>query len=459
MELVNKFDNALSGVAGRLRRDRPGRQRGQLPRDRQFWQMRDLHRPRARPRPPAGDEHRPAPGAGRDLRRPAACRHSASRTDRARLSARPALQRARPHRPRRVPASPDGQAQDALRPRPHERARRATRRSRSWARRTTADSSPATAGRRPTASPRSTRSGGFIAPYAGGSAGFVHAWQDTKPLRDKRFYFGMGYGADANGFGAQGGPRDPALAPPVTLPVPLLRRLGRAPAAAERRARLRHQHRRRRPLRPLPRLDPGPADDRRRRDHQGHGPRRRGLPADVGARRGRPLAPTAARPTHASPPAASASCASATDPKSLLMRRRPARAPHPRLEVVHRRPQEQRRDRVRGLHRQGQGRPRRHQRPRPPRPGRLRRRRHRRPRQARRVRRRRPPRRRPRQVEGRLRRARRQGRLHRGHHRQDRRQDQDAAALPEDLGAVGDLPLWGSDPLRDGAVPDASRGA
>ena len=27
-------------------------------------------------------------------------------------------------------------------------------------------------------------------------------------MRDGRFYFGFGYGADMNGFGAQGGPRD-----------------------------------------------------------------------------------------------------------------------------------------------------------------------------------------------------------------------------------------------------------
>ena len=70
----------------------------------------------------------------------------------------------------------------------------------------------------PDSFPEIYRAGGFIAPYAGGSEGFVHAWQDTKPLRDKRFFFGMGYGADANGFGAQGDPRNPALAPPVRYP-------------------------------------------------------------------------------------------------------------------------------------------------------------------------------------------------------------------------------------------------
>jgi hypothetical protein len=70
----------------------------------------------------------------------------------------------------------------------------------------------------PDSFPEIYRLGGFIAPYAGDSEGFVHAWQDTKPLRDERFQFGFGYGADANGLGAQGAPRDPALAPPVSYP-------------------------------------------------------------------------------------------------------------------------------------------------------------------------------------------------------------------------------------------------
>jgi hypothetical protein len=59
----------------------------------------------------------------------------------------------------------------------------------------------------PDANPRIYRLGGVIAPYAGGSAGFVKAWKDIKPKRDRRFYFGFGWGADMNGFGSQGGPR------------------------------------------------------------------------------------------------------------------------------------------------------------------------------------------------------------------------------------------------------------
>jgi microsomal dipeptidase-like Zn-dependent dipeptidase len=59
----------------------------------------------------------------------------------------------------------------------------------------------------PDAYPRIYKLGGFIAPYAGTSSDFVKKWQALKPMRDKRFYWGLGYGADMNGFGAQGAPR------------------------------------------------------------------------------------------------------------------------------------------------------------------------------------------------------------------------------------------------------------
>mgnify|MGYP000229843962 CR=1 FL=1 len=59
--------------------------------------------------------------------------------------------------------------------------------------------------------------GGMITPYAGSSASFVEAWKKIKPMRDPRFWFGFGYGADMNGFGKQGPPRTGAPNP-VTYP-------------------------------------------------------------------------------------------------------------------------------------------------------------------------------------------------------------------------------------------------
>jgi microsomal dipeptidase-like Zn-dependent dipeptidase len=56
--------------------------------------------------------------------------------------------------------------------------------------------------------PRIARAGGFNAPYAGSSEGFVRQWQDlVKTAKPARYRFGIGYGADMNGFGGQGPPR------------------------------------------------------------------------------------------------------------------------------------------------------------------------------------------------------------------------------------------------------------
>jgi hypothetical protein len=70
--------------------------------------------------------------------------------------------------------------------------------------------------------PRVYGLGGFIAPYAGNATSFVGAWQTLKEadvrnqLGDQ--YFGVGYGADANGLGAQGDPRNPAEENDVDYP-------------------------------------------------------------------------------------------------------------------------------------------------------------------------------------------------------------------------------------------------
>ncbi|MDQ3758731.1 MAG: peptidase, partial [Actinomycetota bacterium] len=61
--------------------------------------------------------------------------------------------------------------------------------------------------------PRVYRLGGIITPYAGNSSSFTGAWEQAKSASQRALgdqYFGMGYGADANGFGSQGEPRNPA---------------------------------------------------------------------------------------------------------------------------------------------------------------------------------------------------------------------------------------------------------
>ncbi|RYB89553.1 peptidase [Nocardioides glacieisoli] len=70
----------------------------------------------------------------------------------------------------------------------------------------------------PDAYPRIYRLGGFVAPYAGDSTGFVEKWRQHLGWTDKRFYFGFGFGSDMNGFGAQGDPRGAGAPDPVTYP-------------------------------------------------------------------------------------------------------------------------------------------------------------------------------------------------------------------------------------------------
>lgn len=68
----------------------------------------------------------------------------------------------------------------------------------------------------PNALPRIYRLGGVIAPSAGSSESFVHEWEHLRDFyAESRSdqYFGVGYGADQNGFASQGGPREGAPNP------------------------------------------------------------------------------------------------------------------------------------------------------------------------------------------------------------------------------------------------------
>jgi hypothetical protein len=70
----------------------------------------------------------------------------------------------------------------------------------------------------PDAYPRIYKLGGFITPYAGDSTGFVEKWRAHVGWADQRYYWGIGYGADMNGLGAQGDPRGVDVPNPVTYP-------------------------------------------------------------------------------------------------------------------------------------------------------------------------------------------------------------------------------------------------
>ena len=71
----------------------------------------------------------------------------------------------------------------------------------------------------PDAYTRIYEDGGFITPYAGDSTGFVDKWRRHVGWADERFYWGIGFGADINGLGAQGDPRGTDVANKVTYPI------------------------------------------------------------------------------------------------------------------------------------------------------------------------------------------------------------------------------------------------
>jgi microsomal dipeptidase-like Zn-dependent dipeptidase len=60
----------------------------------------------------------------------------------------------------------------------------------------------------PDAIPRILRLGGVVAPMAGSTTQFLEQFEQTKAARDPRFYWGIGWGADMNGFAHQGDPRE-----------------------------------------------------------------------------------------------------------------------------------------------------------------------------------------------------------------------------------------------------------
>ena len=70
----------------------------------------------------------------------------------------------------------------------------------------------------PDADARIYRAGGTIAPMAGNATSWMNEWKRLKPMRDRRFYFGMGMGADMGGFARQGPPRADAAEKPLQYP-------------------------------------------------------------------------------------------------------------------------------------------------------------------------------------------------------------------------------------------------
>ncbi len=66
--------------------------------------------------------------------------------------------------------------------------------------------------------PRIYKLGGIVTPAAGSesAAKFVGEWAAYRKLRDRRFYFGFGYGSDTNGLAVQASPPEKPLSYPFT---------------------------------------------------------------------------------------------------------------------------------------------------------------------------------------------------------------------------------------------------
>ncbi len=60
--------------------------------------------------------------------------------------------------------------------------------------------------------------GGLVTPYAGGSTNFAKEWKRNRGFKSTAFPFGFGIGSDIEGFGSQGSPRPDAAKNPVTYP-------------------------------------------------------------------------------------------------------------------------------------------------------------------------------------------------------------------------------------------------
>ena len=157
----------------------------------------------------------------------------------------------------------------------------------------------------PDAIPRILRLGGVVTPMAGTTTEFLQQWKDTKAARDPRFYWGIGWGADMNGFAHQGAPRENG-----DVAYPFKSYDGRQTIDKQVSGQrvydinvdgMAHYG-----------LFPDFVEDLRhiggREIVDDLEPRRRGLPADVGARAGRAADPLPARegPRHAARPHARA---------------------------------------------------------------------------------------------------------------------------------------------------------
>jgi microsomal dipeptidase-like Zn-dependent dipeptidase len=211
MEIVNKFDNALAGVAGDTGSTGAVVNQGNKAETGKYWQMQHCTGPKG-----ANDREQPTPfthndddllANGLDGLGGAAPVYGPPPHCNARGLTSLGAHAVRRMIAKRMMIDPDHlsvRARDQLLTIVEKAHYGGLVSSHSWS---TVD-----------AYPRIYKLGGVITPYAGDSTSFVKEWRVVRRMRDRRFYWGLGYGADMNGFGHQGGPREGAGRNPVRYP-------------------------------------------------------------------------------------------------------------------------------------------------------------------------------------------------------------------------------------------------
>ena len=211
LEIINKFDNALSGVAGDGGTTGTVTNSGNFASTGRYWDLQACHDPDNHDHSPTAIEHNDdmVIGNGLNALLPGGllpvygqgphC-NALGLTDLGEHAVQGIMDRQMIFDPDHMSVVARGQALDLLEATDYP----GVVSSHSWS--------------TPNTYPRIYGLGGVVTPYAGSSEGFVEQWQTLREEYTGRQYFGMGYGADMNGFGSQGLPRGAGVPNPVTYP-------------------------------------------------------------------------------------------------------------------------------------------------------------------------------------------------------------------------------------------------
>ena len=213
LELINKFDNALAGVAGDGGSTGTITNQGNFASTGRYWNLEHCDDQENHDHSPTGLEHNDDELIGNGLLEflppgtlpvyppPPHC-NTMGLTDLGERAIRRILAKGMLFDPDHMSVKARNEAMDVVESVKHP----GVISSHSWS--------------TPNALRRVSRLGGVITPYAGNAESFVHEWRHVKAYEREHDgqFFGLGWGADQNGFGGQGNPRGAGAPNPVTYP-------------------------------------------------------------------------------------------------------------------------------------------------------------------------------------------------------------------------------------------------